>query len=67
MEDGEAYAGKRLYLMKVKEETDASKIQALRRRKVPPVCDPTGGEARYLVFFRVDKTGPLVGDGVIAT
>jgi len=67
MEDGDAYAGKRLYLTKVKEETDASKIQALRRRKVPPVSDPTEGEARYLVFFRVDKTRPLVGDGSTAT
>jgi hypothetical protein len=67
MEDGDAYAGKRLYLTKVKEETDASKIQALRRRKVPPVSDPTEGEARYLVFFRVDKTRPLVGDVSTAT
>jgi hypothetical protein len=67
MEDGEAYAGKRLYLTKVREESDLEKIQALRRRKVPPVCDPMEGEARYLVFFRVDKTRPLVGDGGTAT
>jgi hypothetical protein len=67
IEEGNGYVGKRLCLSKVKEETDASKIQALRRRKVPPVSDPTEGEARYLVFFRVDKTRPLVGDVSTAT
>jgi hypothetical protein len=67
MEDGEAYAGKRLYLTKVREESDLEKIRALRRRKVPPVCDPTEREARYLVSLRVDKTRRLVGDGGTAT
>jgi hypothetical protein len=66
VKDGKSYVGKRLYLTKVREETDAAKIQALRRRKTPPACDPTGEESR-LVFFHIEKTRPLVGDGDATT
>ena len=56
------YAGKRLHLTQVNEETDAEKINALRRRKAPIACEPGEGEARYLVTFHVDRARPLVGD-----
>ena len=62
VKDGKGYNGKRLYLTKIKEEADAAKIQAIRRRKTPPVCDVAEEEARYLVFFRIEKTRPLIGD-----
>jgi hypothetical protein len=62
VKDGKGYVGKRLYLTKVREETDAAKIQALRRRKTP-ACDVAEDEARSLVFFHIEKTRPLVGDG----
>ncbi len=63
IEEGQGYVGKRLHLTKVKEETDAKRIQALRRRSTPPVCQGEEGDTRYLVHFRVDHVRPLVGDG----
>ena len=61
IEDGPGYQGKRLYLTKVAEETDAKKIAAIRRRPLPDDC-PADGEARFLVSFRIDWVRPLVGD-----
>ena len=61
-EGAAGYAGKRLHLTKVNEESDAEKIQALRRRKTSIACEPEEGEARYLVTFHVDRVRPLVGD-----
>jgi hypothetical protein len=63
MEDGGAYAGKRLYLTKVREESDPEKIRALRRQPLPKECEADAGEQRFLVFFRVDRSRPLIGDG----
>jgi len=67
MEDGDAYVGKRLYLTKVREESDPEKIWALRRRPLPKECEPDAGTKRFLVTFRVDRVRPLVGDGGTAT
>jgi hypothetical protein len=61
-EDAAGYAGKRLYLVKVQEETDMEKIRALRRRETPLACEPGEGEVRYFVTFRVVRVRPLVGD-----
>jgi len=61
-EGASGYAGRRLHLTKVGEETDAEKINALRRRKVPIACEPGEGEVRFLVTFHVDRVRPLVGD-----
>lgn len=59
-ESGEGYAGKRLFLTRMREEKDSPLIETLRRR-----C--SSGEdskgTRYLVFFRVDRVLPLVGSG----
>jgi len=63
MEDGDAYVGKRLYLTKVREQSDPEKIRALRRRPPPKECEPEAGTKRFLVTFRVDRVRPLVGDG----
>lgn len=62
MEDGGAYAGKRLYLTKIREESDSEKIRALRRRPLAKECEPDTGGKRFLVTFRVDRVRPLVGD-----
>ncbi len=62
IEAGQGYQGKRLYLTKVAEETDAEKIEALRRRPSAQDCNGSS-EARYLVHFRIDGVRPLVGDG----
>ena len=59
MEKGPGYKGKRLFLTKVGEEQDTELLQSLRRRQYLNEKD----EAKFLVFFQVDKVLPLVGGG----
>jgi len=59
MEDGPGYNGVRLFLNKIKEEQDSELLFSIRRRKY-------GGQTgennpRFLVFFKVEKTLPLIG------
>jgi hypothetical protein len=42
----------------VREETDIDKIEAIRRRSVPPVSEEG---SKYLVHFRIDSVRPLIG------
>jgi len=58
-EDGPGYNGKRLFMTKVKEEKNTELLESLRRRKA--AYDDNAD--RFLVFFRIDKEIPLVGDG----
>lgn len=60
-EEGRGYAGKRLFLFKIGEEKESERLYALRRRSYPE--DKDRRESKYLVFFRVDKTLPLIGPG----
>ncbi len=55
-----AYRGVRLYLKKSGEETDSELLKQLKRRKKYPNADPQ--EHRYLVFFKLEKLLPLIGD-----
>ncbi|MBW2604765.1 MAG: pyridoxamine 5'-phosphate oxidase family protein [Deltaproteobacteria bacterium] len=59
-EDGPGYKGKRLYLTKVREEEDAELINRLSRRSYS--SDKNGKEAKFLVYFKVNKERPLIGD-----
>jgi len=59
MEKGPGYKGKRLFLTKVREERDTELLHSVRRRQYLNEKD----EAKFLVFFKVDKELPLVGDG----
>lgn len=59
MEEGKGYAGKRLTLRKVKEETDTEKIQSIRRRQRPCECEEES--TQFLVYFHVDGVRPLIG------
>ena len=59
MEKGPGYKGKRLFLTKVREEQDTELLQSLRRRQYLNEKD----EAKFLVFFQVEKVLPLVGSG----
>jgi hypothetical protein len=59
VEKKEGYVGKRLYLTKVREETSPAAIDAVSRRQH---CDCRVEGASYLVYFKVDKILPLVGD-----
>jgi hypothetical protein len=55
-----SYEGKRLYLTKTSEEKDSPLIDEIRRRKYNKVENETG--SRFLVYFKVDKVLPLIGD-----
>ena len=58
IEEGKEYAGKRLSLTLMGEETDKEKIKAARPR-IPAVCEQ---ESRYLVHFHIEGTRPLLGN-----
>ncbi|MDZ7832610.1 MAG: pyridoxamine 5'-phosphate oxidase family protein [Desulfobacterales bacterium] len=62
IEDGPGYKGKRLFLTKTKEDEDRELIESLKRRSYPE-DHPPNEEARFLVYFQVDKELPLVGSG----
>jgi hypothetical protein len=59
MESGEKFAGKRLFLTKTGEEQDSELLYSLRRKKY----SDDENEAKFLVFFHVDKILPLIGGG----
>lgn len=59
-EDGPHYNGIRLFLKKVREDTDPDLIAKLTRRHVPPECDKVKGQ-KFLVYFVVEKILPLIG------
>jgi hypothetical protein len=61
-EEGPKYIGKRLYLTRIREEKDSPMIDQLRRKKYPEVEGKYEGVAKFLVFFRVDRVLPLIGD-----
>jgi hypothetical protein len=56
--EGSRYTGVRIYLKKVNEDDDASRIDKLRRRAYGDERD-----GRHLVIFAVEKQLPLVGAG----
>jgi hypothetical protein len=61
-EDGPGYKGVRLFLKKTREEQDSDLLRSIRRKKY---ASEKGEEeaSRYLVFFTVEKTLPLIGAG----
>ena len=59
-EDGAGYKGKRLYLTKIREEENSALIDTLSRRSYP--ADRENKGSRFLVFFKLDKELPLIGD-----
>lgn len=61
VEQGEEYLGKRLYLTKIREETNTSMVEMLRRKQ-PEICSPHDDSNKYLTFFQIDNIWPLVGD-----
>jgi hypothetical protein len=61
MEQGDRYTGKRLYLTKIREETNTSLVEMLRRKQ-PEICSLYDDSNKYLVHFQVDDIWPLVGD-----
>jgi hypothetical protein len=62
MESGERYLGKRLYMTKIKEEQDSDLIDQIRRRERRPLSRVYGDKSKYLVYFRIHKVLPLIGE-----
>jgi hypothetical protein len=62
LESGDRYVGKRLYLTKIKEEKNSALIDQIRRRESCPVYDKYRDRIKYLVYFRIDKVLPLIGE-----
>ena len=60
-EDGDGYNGKRLYLTKLREEKDSDLLYSIRSRKYP--LEKEDDKSRFLVFFKLDKVLPLIGEG----
>ncbi len=59
-EDGPGYNGKRLYLTRIREERDADLIDSLSRRSY--ASDRDRRVSRFLVYYKLEKELPLVGD-----
>jgi hypothetical protein len=55
------YEGVRLYLEKVREETEGPLLDEIRKRADEVVCPGTGDAIQYVAYFRVTKELPLVG------
>lgn len=62
MEEGALYKGTRLFLKKTGEDTNTKLINKLSRRRLPPDEDKARGQ-KFLVYFEITKTLPLVGTG----
>ncbi len=61
IQSGQGYSGKRLYLTKLREESNDELIASICRR-----CDYsmfTDKLTRHVVFFIIDKVLPLIGRG----
>lgn len=61
IEEGEGYQGRRLTLMRIKEETDPEMIQSVRRQQ--QLSEYKDDKKRFLVYFRVDGILPLTSTG----
>jgi hypothetical protein len=59
VEKGPGYKGKRLFLKKEREEQDTELLASLRKRQYLNEKE----ESRFLVFFKIEKELPLIGDG----
>ena len=59
LEDCQGYKGKRLYLTKIKEETDKELIDSIRRKSEK---HHEVDSNKHLVYFSVDKIRALVGE-----
>jgi len=60
LEEGTGYKGKRLYLTKIREDTNAELIDSMKRRKTEKYND--SDSKKHLVYFRVDKIRVLIGE-----
>ncbi len=57
----DSYKGKRLYLTRIREEKDSPLIDEIRRHQYSRDNEKSG--SKFLIFFKVNKILPLIGDG----
>jgi len=62
VEEGPGYKGKRLYLTKIKEEENPDLVNQLRRRGCCPVDESYKQGKRSVIYFKVDRVLPLIGE-----
>ena len=62
IEDGPHYKGIRLFLKKVREDSDPDLIAEMTRRHLTPEQDRARGP-KFLVYFTLEKSLPLIGSG----
>ncbi|HKL49175.1 MAG TPA: pyridoxamine 5'-phosphate oxidase family protein [Desulfuromonadales bacterium] len=62
MEKGGGYKGVRMFLKKVKEDTDSELIEKMTRRCLSPEEDAAKGP-KFAVYFEIEKTLDLIGSG----
>ena len=60
VEKGPGYNGKRLYLAKIREETNMSVVEMFRKKQ-PAICAAGDDSNKYLVLFQVNDIRPLIG------
>jgi hypothetical protein len=60
IEDGPHFKGIRLFLKKVREDTDPDLIAKMTRRHLTPEQDKEKGP-KFLVYFALEKILPLIG------
>jgi len=56
IESGTGYAGKRLYLKKIREEQNEQLVAEICRK-----CNYPASTTKYVVYFNIEKVLPLVG------
>ena len=61
-EAGEKYVGRRLYLRKTHEVRDPQLVSEMRRKKYAEVSGKYTNENKFVVYFRIEKVLPLIGD-----
>jgi hypothetical protein len=57
-----SYEGTRLYLTKIREEKDSPLIDEIRRGRHKKMEGSDKTESRFLIYFKVDKVLPLIGE-----
>jgi len=62
IEEGSHYKGIRLFLKKLREDSDPELIAGMTRRNLTPEQDKARGP-KFLVYFALGKILPLIGSG----
>ena len=62
IEDGSHYKGIRLFLKKIREDSDPELIAKMTRRHLTPEQDRAKGP-KFLAYFSLEKILPLIGSG----